>query len=179
MSSITGLQTTFNDIQTPAFIGSLSGKPQDCDPMINADVVSMPFGTPVAYKPSPTTDLDGYIPAASTDRIAGILFRSDAYSRAWTDENGSHGELDGTGVTAGSVMQVARKGKIYVTCVTGCTPGDRVFISYAVGGPYTAKGQYGNATQASTTLDDHDQGQWVSTAAAGQGAWLEFDFVNI
>jgi hypothetical protein len=66
-----------------------------------------------------------------------------------------------------------------VTCITGCVPGDRLFVSYAVGGPYTAKGQCGNATQASTTLDFHDSAQWMSTAAAGGGAWLEFDLVNV
>lgn len=172
------LQNTYLDSPVAAFIGQLDGGPSIKSSYKNADVVSIPFGFPLAYKPSPTTDQDVYVPAASTDKVASFLFRADTYSRAWTDENGTHGELDSTGVRPGIEMNGLIQGRIWVTCTTGCAPGDRLFVAYSAGSTYTAAGQLGNVAEASHTLDDSNMGRWESTATAGQGAWLRLDLTN-
>jgi len=173
------LQSSYNDSPSGPSAGSLDGGPAVKSSYKQADTVSIPFGFPIAFKPSPTTDQDVYVPAASTDKIAGFLFRSDAYSRSWTDENGTHGELDSTGVRPGFMINGARKGRIRVPCHTGCVPGDRLFVAYNnTGATYTAAGQLGNVAEAGHAIDCSNQGQWTSTAAADGLAWLEFDFVN-
>lgn len=172
------LQTSYSQTPATAFIGQLANGFSIKEAAKNEDTVSIPFGSPVVFKPSgATSDIDVCLPANSSDNLKGILFRTDGYEPAWTDSQGTHGQLDSVGLIVGTLMDIARAGLVYVTCITGCVPGDRAFVSYAVGGAYTAKGQFGNVTQASTTIDETTKGEWKSTAAAGAGAWLEFNCV--
>lgn len=174
------LQTDFSQNPVAGYAGTLDSGPSVKWTAKNAESsASIPFGMPVAFKPSgATSDQDVTIPANSTDNLMGILFRSDAYSMAWTDKFGTHGALDATGVVAGQLMDIARSGRILVTCTTGCVPGDRLYVSYSAGSTYSAAGQLGNAAEASHTIDATTKGEWKSTAAAGGLAWLEFDFLN-
>jgi hypothetical protein len=172
------LQSTYSDKPAIGYQGQLDAGPNDKWTMLNADSVSIPFGTPLAQKPSPTTDLDARIPAASTDQLAGILFRSDGYDPSWTDASGTYGALDSTGVRAGQLIDVLRKGRILVKAQTAVAPGDRLYVSYTTGTTYTAKGQMGNAAESSVTIDATTKGVWKTTATAGSLAWLEVDFTN-
>lgn len=175
------LQTSYSQLPTAALIGTVRLGPREVTTMKNAgaSLVSIPIGAPVAYKPSgATSDLDAALPVNSTDNVMGIVMHSDDYSPYVTDKDGTRGELDAVGIRAGAFMNVLLEGWIWVQTVQAVKPGDRLFVSYAVGGPYTAAGQFGNATQASTTIDCTTKGEWKSTALALGGAWLKVDFTN-
>ena len=157
-----------------AFPGLLADNGDDVGikPMINAEAsIQLAFGEPVARYlaggPATAKRLAG-----STDIVAGIVVHSNAYS------NAPGGDLGATGLLPGAMMNVLRSGRIWATCTTGCAIGDRLFVSYAVGGPYTAAGQLGNVTQALTTIDCTTKAEWQTVAAAGAVAILDCDFVN-
>lgn len=180
--SVMQLQTAYTQNPANYLVGQVSrALPEGINTLKNAgaSLASIPIGSPIVWKPSGrTSDKDVALPANSTDVFTGIVIHSDDYQRAWTDDSGTHGELDSTGIVANALMNVLREGEIAVTCITGCVPGDRLFISYAVGGPYTALGQLGNATQASTTIDCTTKGEWRTTAVAGAIAILKLTAQN-
>jgi hypothetical protein len=170
------LQSSYTDKPAFAFPGTLGAGPHFKLPGKNTEAsASIPFGTAVAFKPAPTTDIDVYLPAAGTDKIKGILYRSDSYARSWTDDAGTHGELDSTGVLPGVIMDLLVSGLIWVTCEDGCNVNDHLFVRYAGG----TKGAL-RSTDAggSTCLDCTTQGQWLSKASAASGAWLKANFSN-
>jgi hypothetical protein len=174
------LQTTYNDSPAVAFQGQLLVGPEKKDTARNAEAsASIPFGTPVVYKPSgAVTDFDVTIPANSTDKLRGFSFRTDGFSRAFTDDQGTQGDIDATGIRTGKFFDLARWGEIWVPCQTGCVPGDRLFVCYSAGSTYTAPGQLGNVAESSKTIDATTKGEWKTTAVAGALARLEFDFLN-
>lgn len=175
------LQTTFDETPPKAFIGTLDGSRfSNKSTAINAEAsASIPFGTPIAWKPSSAlSDLDSTIPANSTDKLRGIVYRTDGYMPAFTDRHGTHGQLGADGLVPKTVMEIARAGRIFVKCKTGCSPGQPVYISYSAGSTYDAAGQFGNAAEASHTIDVSGRCMWDSTASAGEGAWLLFDFTK-
>lgn len=174
------LQTTYLETPAIAFQGQLIRK-DVTRPAKNADAgnAHMPFGLPVVFKPSgATSDIDVSVPANSTDNLYGIVYRTDSYAPAWTDVNGTQGEMDGTGILPGVIMDVLTDGEIWVKCQTGCNPGDRLFVSYSAGSTYTAAGQLGNVTEASHAADYTTKGEWLSTAAAGGLAKLRITCGN-
>ena len=173
-----GLQTTYTETPPVALQGQLVHKVTIL-PGKNNDAASMPFGTAVAFKPSgATSDFDVTFPANSTDQIKGIVLRGE-YARAWTDDVGTFGELDSTGVKVGFMMDLLVEGIVWVNCITGCSPGDRGWVCYATGGTtYTATGQLGNANDAtpSKTFDITKQTEWLTTAAAAGLAMIKVNF---
>ena len=174
------LQSTYLTVPAIGYVGMLEGYGHDIATMLNADSVSIPFGAAVALKPSPTTDKDAYLPATSSDNVFGIVAHSHAYGRTWTDADSTvHGELDGTGLVVGDMMNIVRRGKILVTPMQTVAVGDRLYVSYAVGTPFTAKGQLGNASVGSTTIDCTTRGEWLTAATGTTGlAWLDCTFVS-
>jgi hypothetical protein len=149
------VQTAYTVGPRAAFAGMLAnGVRNEIMTLKNADVVSMPFGAPVAYKTtSPASDRDALMLAASGDKLAGIVVHSHDYARTWTLPDGTvAGELDGVGLTAGTEIQVLWFGEIWVKVQTAVAVNDPVFVSYSVGTTYTAIGQYGNVTEASKTI---------------------------
>lgn len=140
---------------------------------------SIPFGRAVCFKlSSPASDLDALLPAAETDTVAGIVRFSHGYSRAWTDDAGTvHGELDGTGIRTGFLMDVVRKGRMLLVCEDGCVPGDRLWVRAVAGGDPEFLGGLNNADDSTDMIDCTKQGVWESTATAGGLAWLNFNFV--
>lgn len=174
------LQTTFNDAPATAFIGQLdTSRHANKSTARNSDIVAMPFGTPIVWDPAGAlSDLDATIPANSTDKLRGIVYRTDSYMPGFTDSSGTHGEFL-NGVLPGVNMDVARAGRIFVKTMQAVAPGDPAFISYAAGGgTYTAAGQYGKTAAGGSALDCTGRCMWDSTAAAGAGAWLLFDFTK-
>ena len=171
------LQTSYSILPSTALIGAVRLGPSETTTMKNTNAsASIPIGAPVVFQPSsPTSDLDAASIANSTDVLAGIVRHSDDYSVAFTSGGVTVGELDTTGITTSSLMNVLVEGWIYVTCTTACKPGDRLYVAYAAGSTYTAAGQMGNATDSSV-IDATTKGEWMSTALAGAGAWLKVDF---
>lgn len=173
-----GVQTTYPDYALATagvpFAGMLADNGDDVGikMMYNAEAsAQLALGEPVARflagGPQAAKRL-----AASTDIVAGIILHTNAAS------NAPGGDLGTTGLLPGAFMNVLRSGRVWATCITGCAIGDRLFVSYAVGGPYTAAGQLGNVTQASTTIDCTTKAEWQTVAAAGAVAILDCDFVN-
>lgn len=172
------VQTTYTDYALATAGVPFAGLRADNDkgtvgvkPMLNADSASVPFGAVVARfnTPGPAS---AKLPATSGDVLAGIILHSNAYS------NAPGGDLDATGLVTGAMMNVLRTGRIWAQTMQAVVPGDRLFVSYAVNAPFTAKGQCGNATVASTTIDATTKGEWQTAAAALGVAILDVDFLN-
>ena len=178
-----GFQTSVTEFPPIGYAGTLDARSRhDAITLKSVESsASMPFGVAVCFKTSaPLTDLDALLPAATTDKVAGILKFSHAYARAWTDDAGTtFGDLDGTGLRPGALLSVVRNGRILVKCGSGCKPGDRLFIrALGSGADGGTKGNLENAADSSNMIDATTQGQWLTTAVAGGLAWLEVDFLN-
>lgn len=172
------VQTTYLDYASATAGVPFAGLRADNDkgsigvkPMMNADAVSIPLGAVVARYNTPGP-ASAKLPAGSSDVLAGIVLHSNAYS------NAPGGDLDSTGLVPGAMLNVLRTGRIWAQTMQAVVPGDRLFVSYAVNAPFTAKGQCGNATVASTTIDATTKGEWQTAASALGVAILEVDFVN-
>lgn len=174
------LQTTYSDSPPIAFPGQLLVGHDRKETARNAEAsASIPFGTPVAYKTTgAVTEFDVAIPSSAADRLRGIAFRTDGLSRAWSDDQGTRGDLDAVGIRPGKLFDIATAGEIMVPCQTGCSPGDRLFVSFSAGTVYTAPGQLGNVPEDGHTIDASGKGEWKSPATPGGFARLAFDFLN-
>lgn len=146
----------------------------------NADSVSLPFGTALAFDTSsPPSDFAAVRPTSNAAKMMGILVQEHDYERTYTLPDGTTaGQLDNVGVVVGAPMTVMRRGSIYVTTFMACKPGDRLWVSFEAGTSFfTASGQIGNADDGSSTVIGlHQVGQFESTAAANGIAKLRFDF---
>jgi len=176
------VQTSYSDTYKVGFAGMLAdsgGGAHDIMSMVNVDVVSIPFGTGVIFKSSNVTDMDALQPLGSSDKVAGIVVFSDAYQRTYTLGDGTlGGDLDSVGLVVGTIMNVLRKGRIWVTPVTACAPGDRGYLSYNATGVATAVGLWENAADSGHTIDMSAQTVFVTTALAGGLAILDCNFTN-
>lgn len=171
------VQTTYSDAPVRGFEGMVDGGPHDIMPMINAAAsASIGFGRAVIFKSGGNAQ-DADLPSSETDKVAGIVVFSQAYSRAYTDSNGTFGDLDSTGLRPGVMMNVLRKGRILVVCEDGCTKGDRLWVRAVAGAAPEYLGGLNNADDGTDMIDCTGQGQWLETKAAGELCWLEVDFM--
>lgn len=140
---------------------------------------SIPFGKAVVWDPSsPAHDISVTLPANQTDKVMGIVCFRGGYSRAWTDADGVvHGDLDATGLVPGTVLGVLRRGRMLVTAASAVTPGDRLFVRRTAG-VGESLGALEDAADSTDMIDSQNQGVWMSTAAAGELAWIEVDFTG-
>lgn len=174
------VQTSVTDAPAVAFAGLLVGKHHTIDPFKNAEAsAEMPFGYAVAFRGS-GTDQDALLPlAANSPIICGIIVQSDVYDRTYTLANGSTaGELGTTGLKPGAMLNVLRKGRVWAVCVSGCTPGSRLFVQKTVNGGTRPLGALDSAADGANSVDCTTAGVWLTTASAGGLAILEVDFVN-
>lgn len=173
------VQTSVLVTPAAAFAGMLADAVDlDIITLINKDSASMPFGIVVAADP---TDGDKMVklPASSGDNLVGIVVHKHDYARTFTLPDGTvAGSLDSVGLVTGTTMSVLRRGHIWVQVLQTVAAYDRLFVSYAVGAPFTAKGQSGNAAVGSTTIDSTRIGQFLTSASAGGFAVLDVDFTN-
>src|SRR4051812_39943983 len=97
-----GAQTSYSSAPPIGYAGTLDPNyPFATLTMKNVEAsASMPFGRAVVFKTSsPASDFDALLPAATTDKVAGIILLEDTYSRTYTDADGNTvGHLDGTGL---------------------------------------------------------------------------------
>lgn len=169
------VQTSYATAPRAAYAGMLADDSEnDAITMNNQDTVSIPFGSPVVYKNSGSSDKDAALPANSSDKLAGIVIHSHDFERTFTvpDSGGvvTVGELDSTGITVGAEMGVLTFGTIWVKVTTACVVGDSVFVSYSSGGTWTtAAGQFGNSADSGHTISVTNA-QFRSSADAGKFA---------
>ena len=176
------VQTTFSAAPAIGYEGMLDAGAHDIMTFKNAEsTAAIAFGRAVVFKGSPTTDKDAVLPALETNKVAGIVVHSHAYSRVWTDASGTkYGELDTDGLRPGTLLNVLRKGRVLVRCEDGCVPGDRLWVRCTVGSPSTVEylGSLNNADEGTEMIDCTTQGVWLTTASAEGLAWLDVDFTN-
>ncbi len=175
-----GFQTSVLDLPAIGYSGQLVGDDHDIIMGKNLEVsASMPFGIAVCFKTSsPVTDYDAVLPGSPTV-VMGIVVKSGAYERTWTDADGViHGDLDSVGLIPKALLNILRKGKILVACPTGCVPGDRLYVRKDAGEASEALGTCENASDESDMIDCTEQAVWLTTAAAGGLAVLDVDFTN-
>lgn len=138
--------------------------------LINEEATAeIAFGLAVKFG---TNDLDALLPAAETDKIAGIVIRSQEH-----DKGSTNSALGDTGLKPGALMNVLRRGKIYATCDGGCNPGDLLWIR-AVAGVGETLGALEAADDSTDMVDSTNHGVWLTTAADGEIAVLEVDFTG-
>ena len=144
-----------------------TGKTDDIT-MINTHATDqIGFGMAVGRNPS-GSDKAAMPLAAITNLVAGILERSEAYAKS---------ELGTLGPLPGATLNVMRWGRLWVICENGCTRGQRLFIR-AVAAGAEVPGALRSAADSTDTIDASGCGEWMSTAAAGALAVLDFDFRN-
>ncbi len=163
------LQTTYQQDLNIGFAGQLQhANPGDIIPKVNSEAsYAIPFGVAVCYG---ATDDAALSPDATSDVIVGInLHRHGSIGSSTT-------ELDANGaVNPNTVMNVLRKGKVFVVCENGCVPGNRLFIRCVVAGA-EVEGALRSAADSTDCIDSSNQGTWLTTASAGGLALLEVDF---
>lgn len=168
------VQTTYGlnpAIGTPGMLAD--GAPNDTITMINKEAsAAMTFGRAVKFEGS-TDDKGALLPAAETDKIAGILIRSLAYAPSELDTTGTI-----TAVKPNAVLNVLRRGRVYAVCEDGCVPGDRLWVRAVAGGDPEFLGGLNSADDGTDMVDCTAQGSWLTTAVAGGIAVLEVDFTN-
>ena len=164
------VQTTYLADVPVAYAGMLyDNGPNDVFSMINKEATAeIPFGVAVAFEGS-TRDAGILSIDATTDKACGIVLHSHMYSTL---------DVGTTGLKPGAVMNILRKGRVWVTAEMAVAPGDRLFIRAVVTGA-EVEGALANAADSTDMIDSTNQGVWLTTAAIGGLAVLEVDFTNL
>ena len=170
-----GVQTTYGTHQSIAFAGMLADSSDDHDikPMINREVsAEIAFGRAVKFG-STTDETSALLPDSENAKIAGILCHSHGYTHGYTGA-----DLGDIGLKPGSVMNVLRKGRVWVIVEDDTLIGDRLWVRGQADGDPEFLGGLCVADDSTDTVDCTNQGVFVSAASAGGLAILEVDFTN-
>lgn len=174
------VQTAISTNPAIGYAGMLDSGAHDIVSGISGETAaSIPFGVAVVWDPAaPVSDIHCTLPANQTDKVRGIVVHRHYYARVWTDANGNdHGELDADGLRPGVSLNILRKGRILVRAEKAVSPGDRLYVRRTAGaGEYV--GALENAADSTDMIDCTNQGVWLTSADAGELAWLEVDFTN-
>jgi len=159
-------QSTYSSSRAIGYEGALADqKGSDIHYMRNDEAsAEMRFGHAVKFD-SATDESSAKILTATSETVAGIVMK-DSYESA---------QLGDAGPVAGQSLSVIRKGRIYARCEDGCSVGDRLFIRAVATGAENP-GALRAAADGTDCIDSQGQGQWMTSAAAGEIAVLDFDF---
>lgn len=172
------VQTTYGVRQTRALEGALADNgAHDAVSLYNAEAsAAISFGKAVAFG---ATDFACLLPAAQSDKIAGLVIRHDAFSTGADGDLKTDGTLWTNGLRPGTMLSVLRKGRMWVVAHSAVTPGDRLYVRRT--SAQSGEEYYGGCEDASDSTDMVDctaQGVFLGTAAAGELVILEVDFTN-
>jgi hypothetical protein len=162
------VQSTYNTNPPKAFEGLIfdADGNEDTVPGLQGEATAaVAFGRVVKFH-NPGGDQAFRLPTAVTDVIKGILTHSHAIDKS------DRGELLAGGVTPGAVVNILREGRVWAVCENGCVPGDRLHVRVAAG----TQGACRSAADGANTIDATAQGQWETTALAGELAVLAVNF---
>lgn len=171
-----GVQSSYSRTQSAAFAGMLADDGHhDIFPMVNAEAsASIPFGVGVKKG---TGDSDAVLPAAETDAIIGFTVHTHNYARG---SSVSNSDLDDNGdMRPGAVMNVLRKGRLYVYARTSAVVAftSRLWVrAVAGGGEFIGAAE--DADDSTDTIDCTKQGQFITSGAQNALVVLEVDFLN-
>lgn len=174
----TPVQTTYPDALALPFPGVEAdcSTPSSKVPAFNTEAsAEIAFGLGVARDNTAPYDVDGNgakLPAATGDKLLGIVRHSHAYS------NSPNGDLGTTGLKPGAVMTVMRIGRIWGIAELGATPGQSLFIRCTSAG--SGKGSLLNSDPGSSTVvaTTGKIGEWQTKASALGVAIVEVNFLN-
>lgn len=174
------VQTSYSDTYAVGFAGMLAdGGEHEIMSMVSVEAsASMPFGNAVIFKSSNTTDQDALIPSGSSDKVAGIVVAEYTYAKQFTTNGTTTGDLSTTGLAPGSMLNVLRRGRIWIKTITACAPGDRGFVAYNGTGTATVAGTIAQVADGGHTIDLTSSIVYLTTALAGGLAIVEVDFTN-
>ncbi len=179
-----GFQTSYAFQPAAGYAGMLDrSSPHRILTMKNVEAsASMPFGAAVCRDlVAPASDMSILLPAVETDKVAGIVLREDTYSRTWTSDDGTvYGQLDGTGLVTGTILNIVTMGRMLVRCEDAVLPGDGLWVRCTVGTPTNVEylGSLTNADEGTETIDCTKFATWETTGAAAGLAWISFDFTR-
>lgn len=165
------VQTSYAQSMTAAYAGMLAdGSANDCIAMRNDEVsAEIAFGRAVMFG-STTDGTSAKLPTAESSVIAGLVVHSHSYAQTT--------ELGSTGVKVGGILNVLRKGRMWVTVEDAVIPGDRLWVRGVAGGDPEFLGGLLPADDSTDTVDCTGQGQFLTAASAGALALLEVDFTG-
>jgi hypothetical protein len=135
--------------------------------MINTGADQIGFGYAVARNSGSAQSAKSM--DAIANLVAGILVRTEAYA---PEQLGTLGPLPK------NTLNVMRKGRLWVICENGCTVGQKALFLRGVAAGAEVKGALRSAADSTDTVDMSGRGEWMTAAAAGALAILEFDFLN-
>lgn len=164
------VQNTYNKKRAFAYEGMLvDGSHNDIAPMRNDEAsAEIAFGVAVKFDSTSDEQSAKLLTAITGELVAGITILQHSYASS---------QLGDDGVKAGESLNIMRKGRIWVICEDGCNVGDRLHIRAVAAGAEKA-GALLSAADGTDTIDSTKQGQWLTSAAAGELAVLEVNFFN-
>lgn len=147
--------------------GQLHGSGHIIEPCTNEEAsAGLPFGTMVK---NGTAQNLGKLPAAITDKLAGIVVFNHAYNRDT--------ELDSDGIQPKATFGLLRKGQISVLLEENVAVGGAVRVRCVVEGD-EQKGAFRTTEDATDCIDISAFAQWRTSGSAGGTAVLEVDMTN-
>lgn len=159
------VQTTYGFVTVPAYPGAMDGGPSDVKTMRNDEASNeLAFGRAVKFN-STTDRFSAARPSVNTDLIAGIVALAYNYGKE---------ELGATGVKPASVLNVIRKGRVWVETDAAVNIGQRAFIRVAGG----TVGVFRAAADGSNTIDSGGQVVFLTPTSGAGLALVEVDFTN-
>lgn len=167
-----GVQTSYSNNLTAAYEGQLADNgPSDILSYLQGEAsAGIGFGLGVCQHL--TTDGKCILPADANSRPLGISVRSAAYA------TGTEYIASSNGIQPGAMVNVLRKGRIWVAVEEAVTAGDPFFVRHIAGGG-ERKGAIRKSADASDCLDLTAKGRFLTTQATIGGlAILEVDFTN-
>jgi hypothetical protein len=167
-----GVQTSYTAEQSAAYEGQLADDgPSDVLSRLQGEAsAGIGFGLVVCQHL--TVDGKAILPADANSRPLGITVRSQAY------EVGREYIAASNGVQVGAMLNVLRKGRIWVAVEEAVTSGDPFFARHLTAGA-ERKGAIRKSADASDCLDLTAKGRFLTTQATIGGlAILEVDFTN-
>lgn len=157
-------QTTFNDEPGASFAGMLAdSKPADIISRALGGAANVSFGRMLGYGATPADEVAALADGAAIGAMAGVSVHRHTPDRA---------SLTGTeGIVPDEMVDVLRKGRVWVAVDTAVTPGDPVHVvqTGATKGAFRASADGGNTTDIST------KARWESTTTGAGIAILDLN----
>ena len=171
------VQSTYNESPAIAYAGMLAdgGGDHHVAAMRNDEsTAALGFGQAVIY--ADTSDpLSATLPTAESDVVAGIVVHSHAIAQSDLADATSTA-IAGPGPD--TIVNVLRKGRIWVTVEDNVVVGDRLWVRGVAAGDPEFLGNCLPADDGTDTIDCTNQGVFRTAATAGNLAVLEVDFTN-
>lgn len=159
-----------------AMTGAIAGSLYDLADNVVSSFISeeasaeIPFGVMVARGTADNGALKLHTSSAAMDGIlAGVVLHSNAYNKT--------NELGTTGLKPGIIMNVLRKGRVWVQVEEAVTPASVVKVRAVASGGEVA-GAFRDTADSTDCVDISRMARYLTSAGAGELAVLELDLTG-